>query len=54
MQNLNANLTVSTQSKIDFADLTSQVEENVRKSSVKNGVVHVFPTGYKHPRLDRA
>ncbi len=42
MKILNESLTFSTQGEIDFTDLTSQVEEIVRKSGVKNGLVHVF------------
>jgi len=33
---------LSTRGEIDFTDLTSQVEEIVRKSGIKNGLVHVF------------
>lgn len=32
----------STGGEIDFVDLTSRVEEVVKKSGVKNGTVHVF------------
>ncbi len=38
----NESLTFSTRGEIDFTDLTSQIEEIVRKSGVKNGFVHVF------------
>lgn len=42
MKILNESLTFSTRGEIDFTDLTRQVEEVVRKSGVKNGLVHVF------------
>jgi secondary thiamine-phosphate synthase enzyme len=32
----------STKGEIDFRDLTEEVQEIVSKSSVKNGIVHVF------------
>jgi secondary thiamine-phosphate synthase enzyme len=35
-------LTFSTRGEIDFIDLTGKVEEIVRKSGVKDGLVHVF------------
>lgn len=38
----NESLSFSTQGEIDFVDLSSKVEEIVRKSGVKNGIVHVF------------
>lgn len=45
----------STGGEIDFTDFTRQVEEVVRKSGVKNGLVHVFaPPRHRHSRLDRA
>ena len=42
MKILNQSVSFSTQGEIDFTDLTRQVEEIVRKSRVKNGLVHVF------------
>ncbi len=33
---------VSTRGEIDFVDLTNTVQAAVRKSDVKNGIVHVF------------
>ena len=42
MKILNQSLSFSTRGEIDFTDLTRQVEEIVRKSGVKNGLVHVF------------
>jgi len=42
MKILNESLTFSTRGEIDFIDLSSRVEEIVRKSGVKNGLVHVF------------
>jgi len=42
MKILNESLSFSTRGEIDFTDLTRQVEEIVRKSGVKNGLVHVF------------
>ncbi len=38
----NESFTFSTGGEIDFVDLTSRVEEVVKKSGVKNGTVHVF------------
>jgi len=38
----NESLTFSTRGEIDFIDLTGKVEEIVRKSGVKDGLVHVF------------
>lgn len=38
----NESFTFSTGGEIDFVDLTSMVEEVVRKSGIKNGTVHVF------------
>jgi len=42
MKILNESLSFSTRGEIDFVDLTGKVEEVVRKSGVKNGLVHVF------------
>jgi len=42
MKILNESFTFSTRGEIDFTDLTSHVEEVVRKSGIKNGLVHVF------------
>jgi secondary thiamine-phosphate synthase enzyme len=42
MKFLNESLTFSTRGEIDFVDLSSRVEEIVRKSGVKNGLAHVF------------
>ena len=42
MKVLNEGFTFSTRGEIDFIDLSSRVEEIVRKSGVKNGLVHVF------------
>jgi len=38
----NESLTFSTGGEIDFIDLTGKVEEIVRRSGVKDGLVHVF------------
>jgi len=42
MKFLNESFTFSTRGEIDFIDLSSRVEEIVRKSGVKNGLAHVF------------
>lgn len=42
MKFLNESFKFSTRGEIDFIDLSSRVEEIVRKSGVKNGLVHVF------------
>jgi secondary thiamine-phosphate synthase enzyme len=42
MKFFNESFTFSTRGEIDFIDLSSRVEEIVRKSGVKNGLVHVF------------
>jgi secondary thiamine-phosphate synthase enzyme len=42
MKVLNESFTFSTRGEIDFVDLSSRVEEIVRKSGVKNGLAHVF------------
>ncbi len=33
---------VSTRGEIDFVDLTNTVQAAVRKSDIKNGIVHIF------------
>jgi len=38
----NTSLTFSTKGEIDFIDLTDKVQEIVARSSVKNGIVHIF------------
>jgi secondary thiamine-phosphate synthase enzyme len=42
MKVFNESFSFSTRGEIDFVDLTGKVEEVVRKSEVKNGLVHVF------------
>jgi secondary thiamine-phosphate synthase enzyme len=42
MKILNESFTFSTRGEIDFIDISSRVEEIVRKSGVKNGLAHVF------------
>ena len=42
MKFFNESFTFSTRGEIDFIDLSNRVEEIVRKSGVKNGLVHVF------------
>jgi len=42
MKILNESFSFSTRGEIDFVDLTGKVEEVVRKSGVKNGLVHMF------------
>ncbi|MCW4030809.1 MAG: secondary thiamine-phosphate synthase enzyme YjbQ [Candidatus Bathyarchaeota archaeon] len=42
MKFLNESFTFSTRGEIDFIDLSSRVEEIVRKSGVQNGLAHVF------------
>jgi len=42
MKVFNESFSFSTRGEIDFVDLTGKVEEVVRKSGVKNGLVHVF------------
>ena len=42
MKILNESFTFSTRGEIDFVDLSSRVEDIVRKSGVKNGLAHVF------------
>jgi len=42
MKVLNESFTVSTRGEVDFIDLTDNVQEIVRKSGIKNGLVHVF------------
>jgi len=38
----NQNIEFPTKGEIDFIDLTEKVQEAVRKSQVKNGIVHIF------------
>jgi len=38
----NENFVFSTKGEIDFMDLTGKVHEVVRKSGIKNGLIHVF------------
>lgn len=38
----NSSISFQTKGEIDFVDLTGKVQEAVSKSSVRNGVVHVF------------
>jgi len=42
MRIFNESFTVSTRGEVDFIDLTDNVQEIVRKSGIKNGLVHVF------------
>jgi len=42
MKIFNESLTFPTKGEIDFIDLTNKVEDVVRKSGIKNGLVHVF------------
>ncbi len=42
MKIFSESLTFSTRGEIDFIDLTGKVEEIVRRSGVKDGLVHVF------------
>ena len=42
MKVFNESFSFSTRGEIDFIDLTGKVEEIVRRSGVKNGLVHVF------------
>jgi secondary thiamine-phosphate synthase enzyme len=42
MKVFNESFSFSTRGEIDFVDLTGKVEATVRKSGVKNGLVHVF------------
>ena len=56
----NERITFSTKGEIDFKDLTGKVHGTVRKSGIKNGLIHVFAphaTGVlilteHEPRLD--
>jgi secondary thiamine-phosphate synthase enzyme len=56
----NEKVSFSTKGEIDFTDLTGNVHEVVRKSRIKNGLIHVFAphaTGVlilteHEPRLD--
>jgi secondary thiamine-phosphate synthase enzyme len=38
----NSSYSFSTKGEVEFIDLSSKVQEEVRKSGVKNGIVHVF------------
>jgi secondary thiamine-phosphate synthase enzyme len=38
----NARFSFSTKGEIEFVDLTAKVQENVFKSGIRNGLVHVF------------
>ena len=38
----NERITFSTKGEINFKDLTAKVHEVVRKSKIKNGLIHVF------------
>jgi secondary thiamine-phosphate synthase enzyme len=57
----NEKVVFSTKGEIDFMDLTGKVHEVVRKSGIKNGLIHVFAphaTGIlilteHEPRLDK-
>ena len=57
----NEKFVFSTKGEIDFMDLTAKVHEVVRKSGIKNGLIHVFAphaTGIlilteHEPRLDK-
>lgn len=57
----NEKFVFSTKGEIDFMDLTGKVHEVVRKSGIKNGLIHVFAphaTGIlilteHEPRLDK-
>jgi secondary thiamine-phosphate synthase enzyme len=57
----NEKIVFSTKGEIDFMDLTGKVHEVVRKSGIKNGLIHVFAphaTGIlilteHEPRLDK-
>ena len=42
MNVFNERIVFSTKGEIDFKDLTGKVHEVVRKSGIKNGLVHVF------------
>jgi len=42
MKVFNESFTVSTRGEVDFINLTDNVQEVVRKSGIKNGLVHVF------------
>jgi secondary thiamine-phosphate synthase enzyme len=39
---VNRRFSFSTNGEIDFVDLTNEVQEAVTKSTIKNGIVHVF------------
>lgn len=61
MKVFNEKVVFSTKDPIDLVDLTGKVHEVVRKSGIKNGLIHVFAphaTGVlilteHEPRLDR-
>lgn len=38
----NKTITFRTKGEIDFIDLTDKVQEEVNRSQIKNGIVHVF------------
>jgi len=42
MNVFNESFTFSTKGEIDFIDLTSEVQEVVNRSGIRNGLVHVF------------
>jgi len=42
MKVFNESFVFSTRGEIDFVDLTGRIKEIVRKSDIKNGLVHVF------------
>ncbi|UCC57867.1 MAG: YjbQ family protein [Candidatus Bathyarchaeum sp.] len=60
MKIFNERIVFSTKGEIDFMDLTGKVHEVVKKSEIKNGLIHVFAphaTGIiilteHEPRLD--
>ena len=39
---VNKSFSFSTRGEIDFVDLTDRVQEEVSKSAIQNGIVHVF------------
>ena len=42
MKVFNEKIVFSTKGEIDFTDLTGKVHEVVRKSGIKNGLIHIF------------
>ncbi len=60
MKIFNEKIVFSTKGEIDFTDLTGKVHEAVKKSGIKNGLIHIFAphaTGViilteHEPRLD--